>query len=171
MAGAALHDAYMDTTPAIVGVNVTNQFVTFTCGDRAFGIDIMKVREIRSWSPITELPNQPHGAKGVLDIRGSIVQVFDLNAMIGGGGGFGSSESGRVVLVVSLKNQDVGLLVDAVSDIIFAHGDDLRPVPNNGSNRSGGTVSGLVKSDDRLIAILDLGELFPSEAGDGQGFF
>lgn len=162
MASAALHDAYMDTTPAPADTNVTNQFVTFTCGDRAFGIDIMAVREIRSWSPITELPNQPFGAKGVLDIRGSIVQVYDLSAMIGSRGG---SESGQVVLVVSLRTQDVGLLVDTVSDIIFAHGEDLRPVPANGTGRAGGTVSGLVKNDDRLIAILDLNELFPGEAG------
>lgn len=71
----------------------------------------MAVREIRSWSPITELRNQPFGATGVLDIRGSIVQVYDLSAMIGGRGGFDGPNSGQVVLVVSLKTQDVGLVV------------------------------------------------------------
>ena len=164
MAGAALHDSYMDTAPQAVETNVTNQFVTFTCGTRAFGIDIMAVREIRSWSPITELPNQPFGATGVLDIRGSIVQVYDLSAMIGGRGGFDEPNGGQVVLVVSLETQDVGLVVDAVSDIIFAQGEDLRPVPANSARGAGGAVSGLVKNEDRLIAILDLRALFPAES-------
>lgn len=145
---------------------VPDQFVTFTCGPRAFGIDIMAVREIRSWAPVTELPNQPFGAKGVLDIRGSIVQVYDLVALIGGQGGDVESKGGQVVLVVSLKTQDVGLLVDAVSDIIFAQGEDLRPAPKASESSSSGSVLGLVKNEDRLIAILDLKALFPAECGE-----
>ncbi|MDO8359949.1 MAG: chemotaxis protein CheW [Devosia sp.] len=143
-------------------VAVAGQFVTFTCGDRAFGVDIMAVREIRSWTPTTELPSQPMGAKGVLDIRGSIVPVYDLATMLGSGGT--RDAAGQVVLVVSLKQQDVGLLVDTVSDIIFAQGEDLRLVPPS-SSHGGGMVSGLVKNDDRLIAILDLTALFPHVSG------
>jgi len=148
--------------PPAVKASVTNQFVTFTCGDRAFGVDIMSVREIRSWSPTLELPRQPRGATGVLDIRGSIVQVYDLGVMIGGQGLARDSNAGQVVLVVSIRDQDVGILVDAVSDIIFADGEDLRPAP--ASNAAGGPdlVSGLVKIENRLIAILDLGALFPA---------
>lgn len=143
---------------------VPNQFVTFTCGPRAFGIDIMAVREIRSWAPVTELPNQPFGAKGVLDIRGSIVQVYDLMTMIGGHGGDIEAKGSQVVLVVSLKSQDVGLLVDTVSDIIFAQGEDLRPAPRTGDRAASASVLGLVKNEDRLIAILDLKALFPGES-------
>src|ERR1700712_468722 len=98
------NDRFMDTTPKPVETSVTNQFVTFTCDGRAFGIDIMSVREIRSWSATTELPSQPFGAKGVLDIRGSIVQVYDLQVMLGGHGG-GGANSGQVVLVVSMDHQ------------------------------------------------------------------
>jgi purine-binding chemotaxis protein CheW len=160
----ALHEIETEGTAQLVQTRVPNQFVTFTCGDRAFGIDIMCVREIRSWSPTTELPAQPFGAKGVLDIRGSIVQVYDLESMLGGMGGGG--QSGQVVLVVSLRNQDVGLMVDTVSDIIFAQPDDLRPVPATKGGHGAGPVSGLVKNEDRLIAILDLSALFPGESGD-----
>ncbi|MGV8856860.1 MAG: chemotaxis protein CheW, partial [Devosia sp.] len=85
MASVSFHDERMTATAA-VEVRSLDQFVTFTCSNRAFGVDIMSVREIRSWSPVTELPGQPHGAKGVLDIRGSVVQVYDLAVMLGGYG-------------------------------------------------------------------------------------
>ena len=159
MASLSLHDDRM-TAAAPAAVHALEQFVTFTCSGRAFGIDIMSVREIRSWSPTTELPGQPHGAKGVLDIRGSVVQVYDLAVLLGG---YGSEvNTGQVVLVVSLDYQDVGLLVDTVSDIIFAQPEDLRPVPASGGDRSNAMVSGMFKNEDRLIAILNLNAMFPS---------
>ena len=163
--GAAALSFQDDDPPSLLGddsrrvaeVRQPDQFVTFTCGARAFGIDIMSVREIRSWTPVTELPNQPYGARGVLDIRGNIVQVYDLAAMIGADSSDG--EAGHVVLVVSLRSHDVGLRVDTVSDIIFAQGDDMRPAPKG--SKGDGLVLGLVKNEDRLIAILDLKALFP----------
>ena len=170
MQSAALNTSYDEAPPVASGPRIPNQFVTFTCGPRAFGIDIMAVREIRSWSPVTELPNQPFGAKGVLDIRGSIVQVYDLETMIGGHGGYGEEKGGQVVLVVSLRTQDVGLLVDTVSDIIFAQGEDLRPAPKASDRAGSGPVLGLVKNEDRLVAILDLKALFPAEAGEDASF-
>ena len=158
MPSLSLHDDRM-TAAAPVEVRALEQFVTFTCSGRAFGIDIMQVREIRSWSPTTELPGQPHGAKGVLDIRGSVVEVYDLAVLLGG---YGSEEnSGQVVLVVSLDRQDAGLLVDTVSDIIFAQPEDLRPVPASGGDRSTAMVSGMFKNEDRLIGILNLNAMFP----------
>jgi purine-binding chemotaxis protein CheW len=134
-----------------------NQFVTFTCGQRLFGIEIMSVREIRKWSRTTPMPNQPYGACGVLDIRGSIVEIYDLASRLGAHSS--EDEASKVILVVSLGNRDVGVIADTVSDIIFAKPDDLRPPPNG---QGGGSVSKLVKSDDQLIAVLDLDVLFPS---------
>lgn len=163
MSSLSLHDDRM-TVAAPKEARALEQFVTFTCSGRAFGIDIMSVREIRSWSPTTELPGQPHGAKGVLDIRGSVVQVYDLAVMLGG---YGSEmNSGQVVLVVSLDHQDVGLLVDTVSDIIFAQPEDLRATPASGGDPGNAIVSGMFKNEDRLIAILNLSALFPSHFGN-----
>jgi purine-binding chemotaxis protein CheW len=147
------------TGAKIAEVATTNQFVTFTCGQRLFGIEIMSVREIRKWSRTTPMPNQPFGACGVLDIRGSIVEVYDLASMLGAHSG--EDEVGKVILVVSLGNRDIGIIADTVSDIIFAKPDDLRPPPN-GQRRGESTVSKLVKSGDQLIAVLDLDVLFPS---------
>jgi purine-binding chemotaxis protein CheW len=141
-----------------------NQFVTFSCAGRGYGLDVMAVREIRSWSPVTALPQQPFAARGVLDIRGSTVQVYDLAALLGGS--TGGEIASPVVLVVSLPNADVGLVVDAVSDIIFAGPEDLRAPPQ--SRRS--LVTALVKTEDRLIGILDLDALFPGESGGEIAF-
>jgi purine-binding chemotaxis protein CheW len=150
------------TAPAqpMADVNAPNQFVTFTCGKRAFGVDIMSVREIRSWSPTTPMPNQPFGADGVLDIRGKIVEVYDLAAMLGAMGS--GVETGRVILVVSLGERDVGIIADTVSDIIFTKPEDMRPAPAKDDGQGNSCVSTLVKNEDRLIAILDLKILFPS---------
>ena len=148
------------TTPLATGeASTTNQFVTFTCGQRLFGIEIMSVREIRKWSKTTPMPNQPYGACGVLDIRGSIVEIYDLASMLGAHSE--QDEASKVILVVSLGSRDVGVIADTVSDIIFAKPDDLRPAPN-GQGRGDTTVSKLVKSGDQLIAVLDLDVLSPS---------
>lgn len=127
-------------------------------------LDTANAKTANSWAPVTKLPNQPLGAKGVLDIRGSIVQVYDLVTLLGGRGG--DSESKRqVVLVVSLKANDIGLLADSMSDIIFAKGEELRPAPKGGRGDAG-CVSGLVKNDQRLIIILDLKALLLGESAE-----
>lgn len=158
MAHAALLQDYDEAPPAAAEL-VANQFVTFSAGDKAYGVDIMSVREIRSWSPTTELPDGPFGACGVLDIRGSVVEVYDLSAILGGP----RSEAvpGRVVLVVSMGETNVGILVDSVSDIIFADPADFRSSPSAGRDRRNAKVSGLVRQGERLIAILNLTNLFP----------
>lgn len=133
----------------------SQQYVTFACDGRAYGIDIMAVREIRSWTPTTSLPEQPFGALGVLDIRGEVVEVFDLSAMLGGGAIETKAES--VVLVVSLGDRDMGILVDSVSDIIDAREKDIRKSPGDDQNKK---VSQLVSHGDELVAILNLQLLF-----------
>ena len=159
MPGLLHEEAAAASSRSVADVGTSNQFVTFTCGQRVFGIPIMSVREIRKWSPTTPMPGQPYGAKGVLDIRGKIVEVYDLASMVGATGA--DHDSGKVILVVSLGAEDVGIIADTVQDIIFAKADDLRPPPSGGSGGAEGTVSTLVKNGDELIAILDLEKLFP----------
>ena len=147
-----------DERVALAGTGTPRQFVTFTAGGNAYGIAIMMVREIRSWAPTTSLPDGGFGSCGVLDIRGSVVEVYDLAALLGGMSGDGGHNT--VVLVVSLGGTNFGLQVDSVSDIIFASSDDFRPSP-----RGGGKVPNLVKQGDKLIGILNLEVLFP-QRGD-----
>lgn len=149
-----------DPTPPLPAESRANQFVTFSAGGRAYGVDIMAVREIRSWSPTTELPDSAYGACGVLDIRGNVVEVYDLSSMLGGP--VTDPKSGHVVLVLSLGNANVGVLADAVSDIIFAENADFRPAPSAARDPQAARVSGLVKQGERLIAVLNLAALFPA---------
>lgn len=163
---ASLHDEPAPAMPlpgeaARTGLSTGVQVVSFTCNDLAYGIEITSVREIRSWTPTTELPGQSRGACGVLDIRGNVVEVFDLASMLGGTSRDG--KSGQIVLVVSLGAHNIGILADAVSDIIDASPADLREVPANRlRNANDQYVSVLVKHEDRIIAVLNLEALFPN---------
>lgn len=141
--------------------SLARQFVTFSAGEKGYGVDVMAVREIRSWSPTVELPDSAFAARGVLDIRGSVVEVYDLSALLGGS--ITQPKTGHVVLVVAIQETNVGILVDSVSDIIFAEPADFRKAPPDGNRQA--KISGLVRHEERLIAILNLDVLFPKSDG------
>jgi purine-binding chemotaxis protein CheW len=138
----------------------TDQYVTFISNGAHYGVDIMAVREIRSWQPTTQLPGRSRGARGVLDIRGQVVEVFDLSLTLGGPPL--EAAAGNVVLVLALEKRTIGILVDSVSDIIQIGMDTLMPVPVAGADTTDvGQISGMVHHEDRLIAIVCLEQLFP----------
>ena len=139
---------------------VSTQFVTFTNDDRHYGIEIMRVREIRQWSPTTELPNQPFYTRGVINIRGSIVPVHDLRARFGGS--LTEASENHAILIVSQGGQDVGVLVDAVSDIVSVSADERRSVPSGAREVEDGSVTSLICRDEKMIALLDPERLFPT---------
>jgi purine-binding chemotaxis protein CheW len=138
------------------------QYVTFALGDRLFGVDIMSVGEIRQWSSATPLPHQPEWNRGVLNLRGAIVPVHDLRARLGGE--LTDPTPSHVVVIASIRGQSVGILVDAVSDILTIRAEDIRALPRNGSEVDEITISGLVSTSDSMVALLDLDRLFPSAA-------
>ncbi|MBU1175234.1 MAG: chemotaxis protein CheW [Alphaproteobacteria bacterium] len=146
-------DDYVEDGPPDAGTRRdANQFVTFSVGANAYGIDIMAVREIRSWSAITQLPDQARGARGVLDIRGKIVEVFDLSLVLGSGSR--DTQDSQVILVVAIDGRDVGLAVDSVSDIVDAGDGDFAEPPV-----TGGKIATIVRQHEQLISILDLATL------------
>lgn len=157
----------VNAVEAISEATVSNQFVTFTCGKRAFGVEIMSVREIRGWSPLTELPGQDYGGVGVLDIRGNVIEVYDLAMMLGAESDI--ARTNRVVLVAALGGIELGLVVDTVSDIIYAQQDAMRRPPSTPGGGSG-AVSVMIKSEEALVSILDLAKLFPAYARGDKGF-
>ncbi|WP_339947021.1 chemotaxis protein CheW [uncultured Albimonas sp.] len=139
------------------------QYVTFLVGDRAYGVDIVLVREIKQWTPTTALPNQPHYMRGVLNLRGTIVPVHDLRARFGGP--LTEATETHVVVIVWIGDQTVGVLVDAVSDIISVASDDIRPVPPSEADLDQSAINGLVNAESGMVALLDLKSLFGAVRG------
>ena len=133
------------------------QFVTFSAGNNHYGVDIMAVREIRSWQPATQLAGRLPVSRGVLDIRGHVVEVLDLAALLGGRPT--DADRGSVVLVLSRSDRTLGLLVDSVSDIIQVESTRVMPLPLSADVTSDAHVLGMVNHEERLIALLDVDEL------------
>ncbi|MGI9451396.1 MAG: chemotaxis protein CheW [Geminicoccaceae bacterium] len=135
-----------------------SQYVTFTIDDRFYGIEITKVREIKGWTEPTELPNAPHAMRGVLNLRGVVVPIFDLRCR------FGQRETqaseAHVVIIVALGDRLIGILVDAVSDILTLEPGEVLPMPEMDACINQRFLAGLVAQDERLVALLKLEELF-----------
>src|ERR1700743_1463898 len=92
------------------------QYITFRSGEQDFGADIMAIREIRGWTETTPLPHAPEYVRGVINLRGVVLPVIDLNARLGRGPT--AADIKHVIVVVEAANRTIGLLVDAVSDIL-----------------------------------------------------
>ncbi len=151
--------------PAPGGIDTiadARQFVTFVVEGRSYGIPIGSVREIIRWTRVTPLPNQPTFARGVLNLRGTIVPVYDLRARLSGA--LTEASDTHVIVIANVGSQTLGILVDAVSDILNVGPDDLKTPPQAvDSSASQALVS---TEDDRLVTILNLSSLFGSP-GDG----
>ncbi|GLQ06961.1 chemotaxis protein CheW [Sneathiella chinensis] len=137
------------------------QFVTFAIGNEEYAVDIMQVREIQAWTEVTVLPNQPAYMRGVLNLRGIIVPIFDLRCRF---------EQGRtdatnihVVVIIAVGDRNLGILVDRVSDILKVEYGDIRAVPDLEDGKKRDHIIGLVTAGDRMVALLDTGSLFKSE--------
>lgn len=137
------------------------QYVTFLVGEKTFGIVIVMVREIKQWTPTTSLPNQRDYMRGVLNLRGTIVPVHDLRARFGGP--LTEATENHVVVIASINDQTIGILVDAVSDIVTVSSEDIRPLPNTGGNTGDNSISGLVNNGDEMVALLNLDAMFMHE--------
>jgi purine-binding chemotaxis protein CheW len=133
------------------------QFITFTVGAEEFGVDIMAVKEIRGWGETTPLPNAPPYVRGVINLRGSIVPIYDLRTRFGQG----VTETTRthVVIIVTVGSRIAGLLVDGVSDILSVGGGEIAPVPDLDAHADTAFLAGLVALEGRMVTIIAVDEL------------
>lgn len=159
-----------DTRPAAgegAGTEAANtlQLVSFCLGEQTYAIDIMMVREIKVWTEATPLPNTPSFVRGVINLRGVIVPVFDLRERFGQG----RTQTTRthVVVVVSVDSRTLGILVDAVSDILTISRDSIRPVPDSDPMQESAFLSGLVTVEDDMVALISPARLFSREVVTG----
>ena len=133
------------------------QFISFAIDDDQYGVDIMAVREIKGWSEITHLPNQPDYVRGVLNLRGVIVPIIDLRCRFGQG----LTEAGptHIVIIVQIGTRLAGLLADRVLDIVSLEQAQLQAVPKIAQASRINFLSGLATIEGAMIALIDLKNL------------
>lgn len=132
---------------------VARQIVTFNVGEGVFGIDVGAVREIKGWQETTPLPHAAHFVRGVINLRGLILAVYDLRARLGGGATKVTAK--HVNLVVDVAERTAGLLVDSVSDIVEVPGSAIRPAPAVATNGLE-LIEGVALLDETVVALLRL---------------
>jgi purine-binding chemotaxis protein CheW len=134
------------------------QFISLKVGNENYAIDILAVREIKGWTSTTVLPHQANYVLGVLNLRGAIVPVFDLRCRFGQG--LTDTTPMHVITIVRVLERTVGILVDAVSDILTINTADIRPVPEMDRTASTEYFAGIVSINDITVVILNLEKLF-----------
>jgi purine-binding chemotaxis protein CheW len=146
----------------VFGTEVS-QFLTFLLGQEQYGIEILKVQEIKGYTAPTPIPNAPTHVRGVMNLRGTVVPVVDLRSRFG----MQAVESNQftVVIVVTVGSKVFGLVVDAVSDVLDIATNDIEPRPDLGTGTDITFLKGMAKTTDRLIALLDIDEVLSNEAG------
>lgn len=137
------------------------QYVSFAAGSEQYAVDIMSVREIKGWSDVTTLPNQPDFVRGVLNLRGAVLPIVDLQCRLGGENTETSQR--HVIVIVAIQGRMVGLLVDAVSDILSVSDENIRPVPETTARDDERVFSGFLTEDEQMVAMLDLPQLLNAD--------
>lgn len=145
-----------------------NQYLTFTLAKEEYGVDILRVQEIKGWTPVTQIPNAPAFIKGVLNLRGVIVPIVDLRMRFN----LDAVEytPTTVVIVLSLMHEGTertfGVVVDAVSDVLNIAESDTRPRPDFGTVVDADFIWGLATVDDHMVMLLDIDRLLRPEELD-----
>jgi len=141
------------------------QYLTFTLAGESYGLEILKVREIRGWEPVRDIPNTPDYIKGALNLRGTIVPIIDLRERFG----MEKVEYSPVTVVIVLSfgdqkdNRVIGIVADAVSDVLDINQQDVRSAPNLGSKIDTRYMQGMYVLDTRMIMLLDVNNLLNPE--------
>jgi purine-binding chemotaxis protein CheW len=137
--------------------STARQILTLRLGEDEYGLDILRVREIKGYSLITPIPNAPAYVKGVMNLRGTVVPVVGLRER------FGLPTVGydrfTVIVIVTVGARIVGLVVDAVSDVIDLGPDDVEPTPEFGAHVDTSMLTGVAKREARLVMLLDVERL------------
>lgn len=149
------------------------QYLTFLLADEQYGVNILQVQEIRGWEQVTRIPNSPVYVKGVINLRGTIVPVLDLRLRFG----MPTEAYGKQTVVIVVRaacqkgtERSLGLVVDAVSDVLVARDDRVIGTPEFGASVPTENIVGLVSENGHMVMLLDVASLFDSDtANDDTG--
>lgn len=138
--------------------STTQQFLTFTVQDEEYGVDIMTVREIKGWTETTRLPNSQEFMRGVMNLRGLIIPIFDLRTRFHRG--LTDATAKHVVIILVIGNRNIGILVDTVSDILDVNSEQIKSAPASEGQDAADYINGLISLQDRMVVLLDVEHLF-----------
>ena len=143
----------------------SHQVLTFVLGGETYGVDILRVQEIRGWSSVTKIPHAPPHVLGVLNLRGSIVPIVDMRMQFN----LERAEYTAVTVIIVLSVQsprgprDFGLVVDGVSDVVDVDSAQVKAAPDLGSRAATEHIRGLMPIGDRMVVLLDIDRLISGQ--------
>lgn len=147
------------TDPVSHGAGSRRELIAFRIANQEFCVDIMQVREIRGWTQCTPLPRTPSYMKGVINLRGAVLPIVDMGARLG----LAATETSarNVIMVVTVGGRTLGLLVEAVSDIIEVSDDMVQPTPDVACDQVKTFVKGLFAIEGRMVSLISLDRVLP----------
>ena len=139
------------------GPAAAQEYLTFTLGAEEYGVDILKVQEIRGYEKPTAIANAPAFIKGVVNLRGTIVPIVDMRLKLN----LGSAEYNQftVVIILNVAGRIVGMVVDGVSDVITLTEEQMRPAPDFSASFDTQYITGLGTVDERMLILVDIAKL------------
>ncbi len=137
------------------------EFLAFTLGSEEYGIDILKVQEIRGYETVTRIANAPEFIKGVINLRGIIIPVVDMRIKFKLGEPV--YDQFTVVIILNIGGRVVGMVVDSVSDVTTLTPDQVKPAPEMGTAFSSDYMIGLGTIDERMLILVNIDKLMSSE--------
>lgn len=140
------------------------ELLSFRVGEQEYSVDIMSVREIRGWSRATPLPHSAAHVRGVINLRGTVLPIIDLAQRLGLT--VAEASERNVIIVVQVRDQTLGLVVDAVSDILSIPMQDLQTPPDLTQEEDNSYVRALTVVEGRLLRVLDLEAVHPPMESD-----
>lgn len=142
------------------GAETGNEFLAFTLGKEEYGIDILKVQEIRGYETVTRIANAPDFVKGVVNLRGIIVPIVDMRIKFNLGEP--TYDQFTVVIILNIGGRVVGMVVDSVSDVITLSPEQIKPAPEMGTALNTDYLIGLGTLDQRMLILVDIDKLMSS---------
>lgn len=150
----------MDKKDKALSIGET-EVLSFKLGSEEYGIDILKVQEIRGYESVTAIANSPGYLKGVINLRGIIVPIVDMRVKFNISNP--SYDQFTVVIILMIGKHTIGMVVDSVSDVVLLLADQIKPAPEMGSNLAAEYLKGLGTLDERMLILIDIDKLMSSE--------
>jgi purine-binding chemotaxis protein CheW len=141
-------------------LSASDEILTFTLGAEEYGVDILKVQEIRGYDSVTRLPDSPPWIKGVINLRGAIIPVVDLRIKFKLGDA--AYDAFTVMIILNVANRVIGIVVDSVSDVTRLGAEQIRPAPELGLAVDTRFINGIGTLDGRMLILLDIERMMTS---------